>query len=397
MMEVVPAPAAPANVDLNLLRYQRENNEYSSLQKAIESSPSTSSVKYPGLQNETHQAASAIPIAPAPPVVFVMSPAPPPPPVAEPKAATGIGRLMDRVIAVLTSPGHSPDPVEAEAPAPKYTARPVQSQIPAAQPMTPLSQHQHNAPNFIPASFNFVQPPHTSTYAQRQTSSVYPPTYGHSPAAPSAPPVDNTPVRTSQPSSFFSLLQEVSNHAPLERLQRGNCNAGSVQQAGLTLNNFYESGYTLRDVATLFPTFNELLSIGVNKHFFMGKKWDLKELSVVYQIPMRNLIAANCLGLTPSDMVSCGFSADNFSELGIDIRALQNAGADFLFWQQMKCTPDQFAKLGGTIEHVQGMHLNEDQRKTMASNGWNYLGIQRIPGIDAAAAVRLWPQGFSFK
>lgn len=204
----------------------------------------------------------------------------------------------------------------------------------------------------------------------------------------------------SRPSAHFSLLQEVSNRAPLERLQRGNCNAGSVQQAGMSLSNFYDSGYSLREVAALFPTFNELLSIGANKHFFMAnqqnKRWDIVELCKLYRIEMRSLISSNCFGLTPGDMVACGFTAGHFKELGIDVTALQKAGADFMFWSQLGCTPSEFAQLGGTIEHVLAMRLNQAQRDVLSSCGWNYIGVQSIPGITPAQAVRIWPQGFSF-
>lgn len=209
--------------------------------------------------------------------------------------------------------------------------------------------------------------------------------------------ISQTSIPAVNPSPFFSLLQEVSNRTPVERLQRFNCNANNVQRAGMSLSNFYEAGYTLREVVPLFPTFGEMLSIGVNKHFFTSNRWNIREFSQIYQVPMRNLIATNCFAMTPGDLVACGLGSTDFAQLGISVQLLQDAGADFMFWNQLRCSPVQFAALGGTVEHVVGMNLTQQQRGVLELIGWNFLSIQKIPGVSASQAIKLWPTGFKMK
>lgn len=380
---------AASPVDLNLLRHQANTEEFSYLQRAIDSTPSTASVNYPGLQRESERAASAVPIMAAPPVVIVMQapPAPPPVDVVVPTPVSRFGRLTDRLNSFLFQAGHNPDPVEPAEPRPIYEPKPVQQ---APPPPQPSYRQQHSAampPQFLSNSG-------APTYASYQQPATLQRTMTMA-SAPVETPLEHH-VNSNPATPYFSLLQEVSSRTPVERLLRFNCNAGSVLAAGMTLSNFYEANYTLREMASLFPDYNQLVSVGMNKYFFRGR-WSIRELSELYGIPLRNLISTSGLSLTPEDLVACKFTVADLQELGFTVPMLQAANADFMFWNQLKCTPAQFGALGGTVEHVVAMKLNEAQRQVLLTHGWNHLGVQVIPGLDQAQAVRLWPIGFRMK
>lgn len=388
-MEVVAAPPAP--VDLNLLRHQTNTEEFGYLQKVIQSTPSTASVSYPALQRERELAASAVPIVAAPPVVIVMqAPAatPPPPPSTPAEAPTSrFSRYTERLGSFLFQAGHNPDPVEPAEPRPVYEPRPV----PQVAAVIPPSQQSHSYYQNAAIPPQLFSNPGVPSYAQtagvQRTMTMA--------SAPAETPLEHH-VNSNPSAPYFSLLQEVSNRTPVDRLLRHNCNAGSVLAAGMTLSNFYDANYTLREVASLFPDYNQLVSVGLNKYFFKGR-WSVRELSELYRIPMRNLVSTSGLSLTPEDLVACKFTVADLQELGFTVPMLQAAGADFMFWNQLKCTPAQFSALGGTVEHVAGMNLNEAQRQVLLTHGWNHLGVQVIPGLDGAQAVRIWPIGFRMK
>lgn len=385
--------AVPAAVDRNLLRHQMNTEEYSCLQKVIDTTPSTASVNYPALQRESEMAASAVPIVAAPPVVFVMQQPPVQnnvPPPSPPKAASSLGQLADRLSSLIFQAGHNPDPVKPPESKLAYAPKPVQAPTPqyyqqhAAPPPQFIATPGVMSPMFVPTYGSYQHP--ATLQAQQRTMTM----------ASAPPPESPIEPRSGSSAPYFSMLQEVSSRAPVERLLRFNCNAGSVLAAGMTLSNFYEANYTLREVARIFPTYNELVSVGLNKYFFEGR-WNIRELSEIYHIELRHLISASGLALTPADIVGCKLTPADLKKLGITVPMLQEAGADFMFWSQLKCTPAQFTELGGTVEHVAAMRLTAPQREVLSAHGWNYLGVQVIKGLDSSQAVRLWPIGFQMK
>lgn len=383
-------PAVPGAVDRNLLRHQMNTEEYSYLQKVIDTAPSTASVSYPALQRESERAASAVPIVAAPPVVFVMQQPPAAPPQPPPKASSRLGQLADRISSLMFQAGHNPDPVEPPEPKISYAPKPMQP------PPQYYQQYAAPPPQFIanPGMMSPMVAPTYGSYQHPATLQAQQRTMTMASAPPESPMEQHMHTNSSTP--YFSMLQEVSSRAPVERLLRFNCNAGSVLAAGMTLSNFYEANYTLREIARIFPTYNELVSVGLNKYFFNGR-WNIRELSELYRIELRQLISASGLALTPADIIACKLTPMDLKHLGITVPMLQAAGADFMFWSQLKCTPSQFTELGGTVEHVAAMNLTAPQREVLSAHGWNYLGVQAIKGLDSSQAVRLWPIGFKMK
>lgn len=195
---------------------------------------------------------------------------------------------------------------------------------------------------------------------------------------------------------YFSLVDEIRRHAPLDHLQRHGVNANSVQQAGLALVNFYDAGYTLSEVRALFPDYSTLVSIGLNKHLFLSDRWSVRELSKLYNVSLGLLISAQCFGFTPDELAASGLGVSDLVDLGITVPALTKAGADFLFWARIGCTPQEFAQLGGTVEHVTALNLNQDQWRVLYAHDWSFKTIQTIPGITEQNAVELLPIRMKF-
>jgi hypothetical protein len=100
--------------------------------------------------------------------------------------------------------------------------------------------------------------------------------------------------------------------------------------------------------------------------------------------------------LTPDELAASGMGVSDLAALGITVPALTKAGADFLFWARIGCSPQQFAQLGGTVEHVTALNLNKDQWRVLYGCDWSFKTIQCIPGVSEQQAVELLPVTMKF-
>jgi hypothetical protein len=189
---------------------------------------------------------------------------------------------------------------------------------------------------------------------------------------------------TAQPFDFY---REVRSKCAVEKLLRYGLNVQSAQQANLQLADFQEAGYSLAELARMFPSFEQLQQLQLNKHLF-GQRWGLQHLSAYYKVPAAQLCSV--LDLRSSDFLQSRIKAVELVQAAFTWEQLREMGADFQFILESSMTPEHFAALGGRIQDVQDLNLSFDQKSRLSVNSWNTFSIPVIPGITATNAARVW-------
>lgn len=185
----------------------------------------------------------------------------------------------------------------------------------------------------------------------------------------------------------FDFYHQVANHCPVDKLLRHGLNEQTAMEANLTAADFYEANYSLQDLAKLFPRFEQLQALQLNKHL-LGDKWPLQALSAFYQIPAAELCQR--LQLTIEDFTRSRLTAVQLVQTGMTWQQLREMGINYRFILESGLTPQHFAALGGRLEDLQKLDFTDEQKKTLHVNRWNTFGLTDIPGVLPINACRIW-------
>jgi len=221
-----------------------------------------------------------------------------------------------------------------------------------------------------------------------------PPTAKSLPVA-SAPPAGE-PNYGMQPNTYnpytatptrFDFYHQVINHCPVEKLLRHGLTVQTALEANLTAADFYEANYSLQDLVAMFPRFEDLKALQVNKHL-LGDKWPLQALSAFYQIPAATLCQE--MQLTIEDFKRNRLTAAQLVQTGMTWQQLCELGINYSFMLESGLTPQHFAALGGRLEDLQNLKLSDDQKRALSVNRWSTFTIAAIPGVQPGNSSRIW-------
>lgn len=193
------------------------------------------------------------------------------------------------------------------------------------------------------------------------------------------------------------MVQMVYNKTPVDVLQRYGCNTDSILQCGMNINNFYDRGYSLEHVNALIPEYSQMVRLGINVgHFTGANSWSIVTFSNLYRVQLKTLLRGpSGFNLTPKQLVQTRLKSVHLFDANFTARELIEKKADFAFWFQLGCTPDEFHKqLKGGLNEIADMNLSEEQKKAMKSTGWTRDSLLlAIEGMSKETANRLWPVG----
>lgn len=210
----------------------------------------------------------------------------------------------------------------------------------------------------------------------------------------SAPPPDEVPSVLAGPITIQSLVQMVYNKTPVDVLSRYGCNTNSLLQLGMSLNNFFDRGYSLQEVNALVPEYNQMRQLGLCVQHFTSSSnpWSIVEFSNLYNIPLKTLLRAPTgFDMSPRDLVSAGLKSAHLADANITARELIDRKATFSFWFQLQATPSDFAQLlKGGLDELADLGFSTEQKRAMEQYGWTVRSIRAIDDIKLETAHRIW-------
>lgn len=217
---------------------------------------------------------------------------------------------------------------------------------------------------------------------------------GNTQAIASAPPPDEVPAVLAGPITIQSLVQMVYNKTPVDVLSRYGCNTNSLLQLGMSLNNFFDRGYSLQEVNALVSEYNQMRQLGLCVQHFTSSSnpWSIVEFSNLYNIPLKTLLRAPMgFDMSPRDLVSAGLKSAHLADANITARELIGRGATFSFWFQLQATPSDFAQLlKGGLDELADLGFSPEQKRAMEQYGWTSRSIRAIDNIKIETAQRIW-------
>lgn len=203
---------------------------------------------------------------------------------------------------------------------------------------------------------------------------------------------DTTPLVPAENPTYTEprLLDLMQRHEPIPVLIRAGAILPRLLDDGISLDDFYKHGYSVRDLRMLIDKYENLLQFGLTKYHITGS-WNLDHFCNLYD----KTKARVCLDLNfqAADFIRVNVTPKQMVEIGIDAGTLKKIlNIDFATLYAMDMRFDEFARTFGlTVESLEALQLNEVQKKALSAHrGWTPAAVKRRFGLTFDELDSMW-------